>query len=48
MEFSEADMANGVEKNRPSVVLREAAGAVVYSVGLVILLMAILGALHIR
>jgi hypothetical protein len=48
MELSEEDLAKDVEKNRPSVVLREAAGAVVYSVGLVILLMAILSILHIR
>jgi len=48
MELSEADLAKGVEKNRPSAVLREAAGVVVYSVGLVILLMSILNVLHIR
>jgi hypothetical protein len=48
MELSEEDLARGVEKNRLSIVLWEAVGAVVYSVGLVILLMAILSVLHIR
>jgi hypothetical protein len=48
MELSEKDLAKGVEKNRLSIVLREAVGAVVYSVGLVVLLMTILSLLHIR
>jgi hypothetical protein len=47
-EFSAADLVEGAEKNRPFTVLREAAGAVIYSVGLVILLIAVLSALHIR
>ena len=45
---SAAELAKDVEKNRPSIVLREAAGVVVYSVGLVILLMAVLSVLHVR
>ena len=47
-ERSAAELAKGIEKNRPFTVLREAAGAVVYSVGLVILLMAVLSVLHVR
>jgi hypothetical protein len=47
-ERSAAELAKDIEKNRSFIVLREAAGAVVYSVGLVILLMAILSVLHIR
>jgi hypothetical protein len=47
-DLSAAELAKGAEKNRPSVVLREAAGAVIYSVGLVILLMTILSLLHAR
>jgi hypothetical protein len=47
-ELSAAELAKGVEKNRPSIILREAAGAVIYSVGLVILLMAVLSVLHVR
>ena len=46
-ELSDAELAKAARKNRTSVVLREAAGAVVFSVGLVILLMAVLGVLHI-
>ncbi len=47
-ERSPAELAKDVEKNRPATILREAAGAIAYSVGLVILLMAILGVLHVR
>jgi hypothetical protein len=47
-DLSAAELAKSVEKNRPSIVLREAAGAVIYSVGLVILLMAVLSVLHVR
>jgi hypothetical protein len=47
-ELSAAELAENVEKNRPSLVLREVAGAVVYSIGLVILLMAVLSVLHVR
>lgn len=47
-ELSQTELTKAVEKNRPSIVLREAVGAVLYSVGLVILLMAVLGVLHVR
>lgn len=47
-ELSDTELTKVAEKNRPSVVLREAVGAVLYSVGLVVLLMAVLGVLHIR
>jgi hypothetical protein len=47
-DLNAAELAEGVEKNRPSVILREAAGAVIYSVGLVVLLMAVLSVLHVR
>ena len=47
-ERSPAESAKDVEKNRPSVILREAAGAIIYSVGLLILLMVVLGVLHVR
>jgi hypothetical protein len=45
-ELNAAELAKTIEKNRPSIVLREAAGAVAYSIGLVILLMVILSVLH--
>ena len=41
-ERTPAELSKVVEKNRPSIVLLEAAGAVAYSVGLVILLMVVL------
>ncbi len=44
-EIGEAELASSAEKNRPSVILREAVGAVLYSSGLVMLLIAILSAL---
>ncbi len=47
-KLGEADLTKAVGKNRPSVVLREAVGAVLYSVGLVVLLMAVLAVLHVR
>jgi len=47
-QIGAAELAEGAQKNRPSTVLREAAGAVIYSVGLVILLIAVLSVLHLR
>lgn len=47
-ELSPAELAQSAAKNKPSAVLKEAAGAVIYSVGLVILLMTLLSALHVR
>jgi hypothetical protein len=47
-QISAAELAEGEQKNRPSAVLREAAGAVICSVGLVILLIAVLSVLHVR
>ena len=47
-ELSESELTKAAEKNRPFGILREAVGAVLYSAGLVVLLMAVLGVLHIR
>lgn len=47
-ELNETELTRAAEKSRPSVILREAVGAVLYSVGLVVLLMAVLGVLHVR
>lgn len=47
-ELSDIELTQMATKNKPSAILREAVGAVLYSVGLVILLMAVLGVLHIR
>jgi hypothetical protein len=47
-ELSECELAKSAEKNRPSTIFGEAVGAVIYSVGLVVLLMAVLGAFHLR
>jgi len=47
-ELSDTELTKVAEKNRPSVVLREAAGAILFSVGLVVLLMTVLGASYIR
>jgi hypothetical protein len=47
-ELSPFEIAKSAEKNRPSAVLREAVGAILYSLGLVVLLMAIVSVLHAR
>ncbi len=47
-ELSESDLARSAGKNRPFTILGEAVGAVIYSVGLVVLLMAVLGFFHLR
>lgn len=47
-ELSPTELAEVARKNRLSKVLREIAGAVAYSVGLVVFLMAILSVLHVR
>lgn len=47
-EMSAPEIAKSAEKNRPSAVLREAAGAILFSVGLVVFLMVIVSALHAR
>jgi len=48
IEPDAAALAKVVKKNRPSVVLLEAVGAIAYSVGLVILLIIVLGGVHVR
>lgn len=45
---SEQEMKGIRQKNRLTTLLKEAAGAVVYSLGLVILLMTVLALLHAR
>lgn len=45
-EVSAAELAKTAEKNRPALVLWEAVRTIVTSVGMVVLLMAILGVLH--
>ncbi|HEY2009468.1 MAG TPA: hypothetical protein VGH23_10795 [Rhizomicrobium sp.] len=45
---SEQDMSRIQQKNRLAIIMKEAAGAVVYSVGLVVLLLAVLTLLHAR
>jgi len=47
VESRETELAI-VEKNKPSVVIREAVYAIAYSIGLVVFLMAVLSILHIR
>ena len=47
-ELDASEIARSTEKNKPATILREAVGAILYSVGLVILLMVIVGALHAR
>jgi hypothetical protein len=47
-ELDAAEIAKSTQKNKPATILREAAGAIAYSVGLVVLLMIVLGVLHIR
>ena len=45
---SEQDMKRMRQRNRLAIVLKEAAGAVVYSLGLVVLLITILQLVHAR
>jgi hypothetical protein len=47
-ELDASEIAKSTEKNKPATVLREAVGAILYSVGLVVLLMVVLGVLHVR
>jgi hypothetical protein len=47
-DLSTSEIAQSAEKNKPSAVLREAVGAILYSVGLVVLLMVIVTVLHAR
>jgi hypothetical protein len=47
-ELAEAELTKAAEKNRPSVVLWEAARAIMISVGMVVLLMVGLSILHVR
>jgi len=47
-EVSETELTKAAEKNRPTVVLWEAVRTIVISVGMVVLLMAVLGVLHLR
>lgn len=47
-EMSASEIAKSTEKNRPIAVLLEAAGAILFSLGLVVFLMVVVSALHAR
>jgi hypothetical protein len=47
-DLSASELAKLVAKNKPSIVLLQASGAIIYSVGLVILLMLVFGEIHLR